>query len=129
MMLRLDPLAVSEGFPYSAVEIAAAHGNAEAFNQLTVYSEIESSKTKLGQLWIWASGTEAMPSNEFEEILQSIPLDEVIYNQSHQRGTLENIYENIEVVSRKTKITVVSLIVFFSCFQQMDDDSSQVFKS
>ena len=70
-----------------------------------------------------------MPSNEFEEILQSIPLDEVIYNRSHQRGTLENIYENIEVVSRKAKTTVVSLIVFFSCCQQMDDDSSQVFKS
>jgi len=106
----LDPLAVSEGFPYSAVEIAAAHGNAEAFNQLTVYSEIESSKTKLGQLWIWASGTEAMPSNEFEEILQSIPLDEV--NSHSIKRTANDKGKNIlQFLASNGKTAFVSLLL------------------
>ena len=86
-MRRLDPSAMRDKSrletPRPAVEIAwrEGGGNSEAFKLLSVYSGIdpeEDNKTKLSQLWIWAS-TETTPSNEFEQLLQTIPLDEVTY--------------------------------------------------
>ena len=72
---RLDPLAVSEALPLSALEIAAAKGNPEGFNLLAAHSK-ESNKKKICQLWVWA-WTEKVPSDKFKALLRSIPIEEV----------------------------------------------------
>ena len=57
---RLDPLAVSEALPLSALEIAAAKGNTEGFNLLAAFSK-ENNRKKICQLWV-SAWTEKMPS-------------------------------------------------------------------
>jgi len=72
----LDPLAVSEGVPYSALEIAASFGKTtEAFNKLAAHTE-ESHKKSVCQLLRWACN-ENKPSDKFKELLCTIPAAEV----------------------------------------------------
>ena len=81
MILRLDPLAVSEGVPYSALEIAASFGDTtEAFNKLAAHTE-ESHKKSVCQLLRWACN-ENKPSDKFKELLCTIPAAEVEQDKS-----------------------------------------------
>jgi ankyrin repeat protein len=72
----LDPLAVSEDVPYSALEIAASDENTtEAFNKLAAFCQKSHKKTVCQLLaWTWK---EKQPSDEFKELLSSIPATEV----------------------------------------------------
>ena len=75
-MGRLDPLAVSEGLPYSALEIAASYKIAdEAFTKLAARTE-ESHKKSVCQLLSW-SWKGSQPSDKFKELLCTIPAAEV----------------------------------------------------
>ena len=73
---RLDPLAVCEEVPYSALEIAASNEKtSEAFNKLAAHSEGSHKKTVCQLLaWAWKENT---PSDKFKELLCSIPATEV----------------------------------------------------
>jgi len=72
----LDPLAVCEEVPYSALEIAASNEKtSEAFNKLAAHSEGSHKKTVCQLLaWAWKENT---PSDKFKELLCSIPATEV----------------------------------------------------
>ena len=73
---RLDPLAVSEGVPYSALEISASSAaTTEAFKKLSKHTE-QSHKKAICQLLVWA-WHEKQPSAEFKDLLGTIPSEEV----------------------------------------------------
>ena len=73
---RLDPLAVREGVPYSALEISASSAaTTEAFNKLAKHTE-QSHKKAICQLLVWA-WHEKQPSAEFKDLLGTIPAEEV----------------------------------------------------
>ena len=75
-MCRLNPLAVSDAMPYSALEIAASDGKTtEAFAKLAAHCE-ESNKKSVCQLLAW-SWNENQPSENFKNLLASIPATEV----------------------------------------------------
>ena len=96
MILRLDPLAVSEGVPYSALEIAASFGKTtEAFNKLAAHTE-ESHKKSVCQLLRWACN-ESKPSDKFKELLCTIPVAEVEQDnrQSEELHSKDNFWTTI----------------------------------
>ena len=69
-------MAVSEGVPYSALEIAASDGKtSEAFAKLAAHAE-ESHKKTVCQL-LACSWKENQPSDKFKELLSTIPTTEV----------------------------------------------------
>jgi len=82
----LDPLAVSEDVPYSALEIAASDENTtEAFSKLVGHSG-ESHKKTVCQLLAW-SWKENQPSDKFKELLSTVPATEV-GNQTIMKNNL-----------------------------------------
>ena len=73
---RLDPMAVSEGLPYSALEIAASEGKTSgAFAKLAAHAEGSHKKT-VCQL-LACTWKENQPSDKFKELLSNIPTTEV----------------------------------------------------
>jgi len=82
----LDPMAASEGVPYSALEIAASNGKtSEAFAKLAAHAE-ESHKKTVCQL-LACSWKENQPSDKFKELLSTIPTTEVD-SQTIQKNNL-----------------------------------------
>jgi len=107
----LDPLAVSKELPHSALEIAAAKGNAEAFPLLAAHSE-ESTKKKICQLWVWAWSEEKLPSDKFKALLQSIPIEEVNRQSIKGTGTYREQGRNLlQFLATKGKTAYVSLLL------------------
>merc|ERR1712032_892300 len=107
----LDPLAVSKELPHSALEIAAAKGNAEVFPLLAAHSE-ESTKKKICQLWLWAWSEEKLPSDKFKALLQSIPIKEVNRQSIKGTGTYREQGRNLlQFLATRGKTAYVSLLL------------------
>jgi ankyrin repeat protein len=90
----LDPLAVSEDVPYSALEIAASDENTtEAFNKLAAHCSGESHKKRVCQLLGW-SWKESQPSDKFKELLSTIPATEVGNQTIMKNNLLQHLASN-----------------------------------
>jgi len=79
----LDPKAHLDDSP-TAVELAADHGHAETFALLAAKLEMDSDWLKLAQVLVWMMSGDGKnhchnwkPSEEFKELLGSIPADQV----------------------------------------------------